>query len=179
MFILLKMSQYKSEEEVNVLYLAQNIRFTSLTDRANDFFIFSVEIMSCTSKKLVWTQLFYFYHTFFFFFITTRSSVWLITDIQPGAYWFVSGKTLKTYLWIEFLERIPSCSHQVRCLSTSSNPPSLPQLDTSWPSGPMSSQPSQWPLWRRRWSSVGPACLCLIAWVNEEMWKTAQRNWDI
>lgn len=67
MFILLKMSQYKSEEEVNVLYLAQNIRFTSLTDRANDFFIFSVEIMSCTSKKLVWTQLFYFYHTFFFF----------------------------------------------------------------------------------------------------------------
>lgn len=53
MFILLKMSQYKSEEEVNVLYLAQNIRFTSLTDRANDFFIFSVEIISCTSKKLV------------------------------------------------------------------------------------------------------------------------------
>lgn len=62
MFILLKMSQYKSEEEVNLLYLAQNIRFTSLTDRANDFFIFSVEIISCTSKKLVWTQLFYFYH---------------------------------------------------------------------------------------------------------------------
>lgn len=60
MFILLKMSQYKSEEEVNVLYLAQNIRFTSLTDRANDFFIFSVEIISCTSKKLVWTQLFLF-----------------------------------------------------------------------------------------------------------------------